>query len=93
LETKADRPNVILASLIKLVLMPVVAWASATYLLLLDPQAVYAVTVLAALPAAQNVLNYASEYGTNTLLARDVIFLTTFGTIPAILVVTLFLAR
>lgn len=93
LQDRADRWNIIVASLLKLIVMPVVAWATATYVFHLDAHAVYAVTVLAALPAAQNVFNYATEYGTSLWLARDVIFITTFGAIPALFVVTLLLAR
>lgn len=93
LQDRADRTNIIVASLLKLVAMPVIAWATATYVFHLEPHAIYAVTVLAALPTAQNVFNYATEYGSSVLLARDVIFITTFGAIPALFIVTLLLAR
>jgi predicted permease len=92
LETKDQRVNVIAASLLKLIAMPVLAWALATYAFHLDAHSIYAVTVLAALPVAANVFNYASEYNTGLLLIRDVIFITTFGAVPVLLVVTLLLA-
>lgn len=93
LETKDQRVNVIVASLLKLIAMPVLAWALATYVFGLDEHSTYAVTVLAALPVAANVFNYASEYNTGLLLARDVIFITTFGAVPGLFIITLFLAH
>ena len=89
LEAKEERANIFVASMLKLVAMPVIAWLAATYVFHLDAQATYAVTVLAALPTAQNVFNYATEYKTSQLLARDVIFISTFGAIPVLFIITL----
>lgn len=92
MQDKAERVSIVASSALKLVAMTVIAWAAATYLFHLDAHATYAVTVLAALPTAQNVFNYATEYGTGQLLSRDVIFITTFGAIPVLFAVTLLLA-
>ena len=92
LRDKTERANIIGASTLKLIVMPVIAWAFATFVLHLDAHAIYAVTVLAALPTAQNVFNYATEYETHVLLARDTIFITTFGAIPVLFAITLLLA-
>ncbi len=92
LRDKTERANIIGASTLKLVVMPVIAWAFAAFVLHLDAHAIYAVTVLAALPTAQNVFNYATEYETHVLLARDTIFITTFGAIPVLFAITLLLA-
>ncbi|QDB80350.1 AEC family transporter [Georgenia wutianyii] len=54
----------------------------------LDDSALYAVTVLAALPTAQNVFVLASRYDRGVVLARDAIFLSTIGAVPAIVVIT-----
>jgi predicted permease len=93
LQDKSNRVNVIGASTLKLVIMPVIAWALAVFVFRLEPHAVYAVTVLAALPTAHNVFNYATEYDSNPLLARDVIFISTFGAIPVLFAITLLLAH
>lgn len=93
LQDKTDRVSIIAASALKLIAMPIVAWATAVYIFHLDAHATYAVTILAALPVAQNVFNYATEYNTGVLLARDVIFITTFGAIPVLFVITLLLAH
>jgi malonate transporter and related proteins len=55
----------------------------------LDGVALLAVTVTSALPTAQNVFVYASSYDRGTLLARDVILLSTLFSVPAVVVVAL----
>ncbi len=47
---------------------------------------------MAALPVAQNVLNYAQRYNQSVIPARDAIFITTLGSIPVLLVVSTLLA-
>ncbi|HET8778980.1 MAG TPA: AEC family transporter, partial [Agromyces sp.] len=85
------RRDVFLATALKLVAMPVVAWALGRFVFGLDGIALYAVTVLAALPTAQNVYNFAQRYETAEVLARDTIFLTTIGSVPVLFAVALLL--
>jgi malonate transporter len=87
----SDRRAAVIASTIKLLLMPVAAWLLGS-LLQLDPTALRAAVVLAALPSAQNVFNYAQRYDRGVVLARDVVFLTTIGSLPVLLIVALLLA-
>ena len=47
-----------------------------------------AVTVIAALPTAQNVFTFAMRYDRAVILARDSIFVATVLSVPAILVIT-----
>ncbi|MEI7056570.1 AEC family transporter [Nocardioides sp. CCNWLW239] len=75
----------------KQMVQPVAAYLVGRFILGLDADALLAVTVLSALPTAQNVFVVAQRYGRATLLARDVIFVTTLGTVPAILLVVLLL--
>ena len=49
-------------------------------------------TVLSALPTAQNVFVIASRYDRATLLARDAIFVSTLASVPVVLLVTALLA-
>ena len=70
-------------SLIKLVLQPLVAFVMAR-VLGLDAAATLAVTVIAGLPTAQNVFVHSVRYDRATVLARDVIFITTIASIPTI---------
>jgi predicted permease len=47
------------------------------------------VTVLAALPTAQNVFLYGQRFETGLVLARDAIFLSTVLCVPALLLIAL----
>ena len=91
LEPGSNRRDVLLATALKLVGMPIAAWALGR-LFGLDPVSLHAAVVLAALPSAQNVLNYATQYDRSTLLARDTVLLTTIGSLPALVVVSVLLA-
>ncbi|RCV49063.1 AEC family transporter [Marinitenerispora sediminis] len=82
-----DRWPVLLSVLLKAVVQPVVAWLAGRYLFGLDDDLLF-VVVTAALPAAQNLHAYASQYGVGTTLARDSILLSTLLSAPAILVVS-----
>ena len=64
--------------------MPLVAWVVAAFVFHLSPHDVLIVTVLAALPTAQNVFVYAATYDRGTLLARDVILLSTLLSVPVL---------
>lgn len=84
------RGEVLIASALKLFAMPAAAWALAT-LFGLSAHEVLVVTVLAALPTAQNVFNYAQRYAVGEAVARDTIFLTTLGSVPVLLGIVLLL--
>jgi predicted permease len=51
-----------------------------------------AVTVIPALPTAQNVFTFAMHYGRGVILARDMIFVATLLSVPVILAITWILA-
>jgi predicted permease len=84
------RGEVLIASALKLIAMPAAAWTLAT-LFGLSAHEVLVVTVLAALPTAQNVFNYAQRYTVGESVARDTIFLTTLGSVPVLLGIVLVL--
>jgi predicted permease len=84
------RGEVLIASALKLIAMPAAAWTLAT-LFGLSAHEVLVVTVLAALPTAQNVFNYAQRYTVGEAVARDTIFLTTLGSVPVLLGIVLVL--
>lgn len=85
------RAAVGVASVAKLLVMPVVAFAVAR-LLGLDDAAVASAVTLAALPTAQNVYNYAARFGRGEILARDTILVTTIGSPVVLLVAALLVA-
>jgi len=86
------RRDVLLASALKLAVMPLVAWSVGHFVFGLTGQALFVVTVLAALPTGQNVFNYAQRYERGEILARDVVLITTVLSVPVLLVVALLLA-
>lgn len=88
----SGRSDILLASAIKLAAMPVIAWLLGRFLFGLEPGQLFAVTVLAGLPSAQNVFNYAQRYRSGEVIARDTVLLTTIGAVPVLLFVAAALA-
>lgn len=88
----SPRRDVALASVLKIVVQPVLAYLMARYLLGLEDHELFAIVVVATLPTAQNVFVYASRYGVGTVLARDTAFVTTLAAIPGIALVSGLLA-
>lgn len=87
-----DRRDVLLASSLKLAAMPVAAWLLGQFVWHLHGHRLFVVVVLAALPTAQNVFNYAQRYGVATVLARDVVLITTALSIVVLVIVAALLA-
>ncbi|MEU5943495.1 AEC family transporter [Micromonospora sp. NPDC047548] len=63
---------------------PALAYALGRWVAGLSGVALLAVTVTSALPTAQNVFVYASSYDRGTLLARDVVLITTVLSVPVL---------
>lgn len=85
------RPTVVAIAL-KTVGMPLIAFLLAVALGLPHHQT-YAVTVLAALPTAQNVFLYAQRFGTGLTLVRDATFLSTVLCVPVLLTIAYLFTR
>src|SRR5699024_2508438 len=92
LSDKEMRPAVLTASALKLFAMPLTGFLTAT-LLGMDENLVYACTILCALPTAQNVYNYAATYETGQTIARDTVFITTFASLPVMLIIAMLFGR
>jgi predicted permease len=82
--------EIALVTALKLVVQPAGAYLAGRALGLSGP-ALIAVAVTAALPSAQNIFVHATRFGRQEVLARDAIFVTTLGSVPAILLVTVLL--
>jgi malonate transporter len=91
LGTSGHRRDVLLATALKLLIMPLIAWAVAQFVFGLPAHEVLIVVVLAALPTAQNVFNYSQRYNLAEAISRDTVFLTTIGCVPVLLVATVLL--
>nr|WP_246315557.1 AEC family transporter [Kineococcus aurantiacus] len=83
-------PPVLYASALKAFVQPLATWLVARALGLPDA-AVYAATVVAALPTAQNVFTYAVRYEVGRELARDSVLVTTVLLAPVLLLVSVLL--
>jgi malonate transporter len=81
------RTDVIVASAVKLLVMPAVAFVFARFVFGLDDQQVFVLTTLGALPAAQNVFNYAQRYDAAVPVARDVVLISTIGAVPVLVLI------
>ena len=84
LREKGDRSATIAVATLKNIVMPIVAFLLAYYLLGFTGPVLYACVVLAALPTGQNVYNYAARYNVGLSFARDGILLST-ATSPVII--------
>jgi malonate transporter and related proteins len=78
--------------LLKLVVQPIAAYLIGAYAVGLVGHDLLAVTVIAALPTAQNVFTLAMRYDRGVILARDTIFVATLLSVPVILGITWLLA-
>lgn len=87
----APRRQVVTVTMLKLVVQPLSAYVIGLALGLEDAT-LMAVTVVAALPTAQNIFVHATRYGRSQLLARDSIFVTTILSVPVVLGIVALLA-
>lgn len=81
---KESRVDLWLAIVFKVFLMPALAYTLARWVFGLTPDQIAIATVLAALPAAQNLNTYASVFGRGEKLARDATLITTLASVPVI---------
>lgn len=87
LQPGTGRREVWLAVVLKNAVMPVAAFVLAKFAFGMDAQLVYACTVMAALPSAQNMYQYALRYDRATVITRDIVLLTTVLALPVMLVI------
>jgi predicted permease len=79
-------------ALLKLVVQPLTAGLVGHYLIGLSGLDLFAVTVIAALPTAQNVFTLAVRYQQGEILARDAVFVSTLLSVPALIIIAALLA-
>lgn len=87
LQPGTGRREVWLSVALKNAVMPVAAYLLARFAFGMDEQLVYACTVMAALPSAQNMYQYALRYDRATVITRDIVLLTTVLSLPVMLVI------
>ncbi len=82
--------EVLLISVLKLGVMPIVAWSVAVALGL-DGRVLLGVVITAALPTAQNIFLHATRYRVGEDVARETILVTTLASLPVALLVAVLL--
>ncbi|ANW67004.1 membrane protein [Mycolicibacterium murale] len=82
--TQESRLELAVAVVFKVLVMPALAYALARWVFGAPAEQVAVITVLAALPAAQNLNTYAAVFGRGETLARDVTLITTLASVPVI---------
>lgn len=92
LQAGTGRKQVVVASVIKVVLMPVIAYLFGRFVFALEGAELFAVVTVSALPTAQNIFNFASRYDRGVVVARDTVLVTTIGAVPALVIVAALLA-
>ena len=86
------RTDTLIATGLKLVVHPVIAYFFARFALGLDGHALFAGVVTAALPTAQNVYVAAQRYQHGLVIAKDTVLITTVVAVPAMAVMAALLS-
>ncbi|MET0863926.1 MAG: AEC family transporter [Nakamurella sp.] len=84
--------DLVLATVLKIIVMPLVAFALARWAFGMTGVPLLAATMCAALPTAQNVFVFAVRYKTAVPLARDLVSTTTLACIPALILIATLLS-
>lgn len=82
--------EVLLATVLKMLVMPLVAWAAGSAFGL-EGNALLGVVITAALPTAQNIFLHATRYRTGEDVARETILVTTLCSLPVALLIAVLL--
>lgn len=77
MQKQTDRAATITVAVLKNIVMPIIAFLLAYFVMGFRGATLYACVVLAALPTGQNVYNYAARYNVGLTFARDGILLST----------------
>ncbi|MDF7663337.1 AEC family transporter [Bifidobacterium sp. ESL0763] len=86
MQNKSSRSAVIAVTVLKNIVMPLIAYLIAYFIMGFTGKVLYACVVLAALPAGQNVYNYAARYNVGMTFARDGVLISTVSS-PVIIAI------
>jgi len=92
LKAGTGRKRVAVASLIKVGVMPVIAYLVGRFAFGLTGTELFAVVTVSALPTAQNIYNFSARYDRATVVTRDTVLVTTIASLPSLLVIAALLA-
>lgn len=92
LQPGSGRREVVLAVVLKIVVMPLLAWILAGPVMGISGLSLFAIVVIAALPSALNTFNYAVRFDRAVAMSRDTVVISTALSIPSLVVVAALLA-
>ncbi|KGJ72733.1 membrane protein [Cryobacterium roopkundense] len=92
LKKGTGRKQVVVATVIKVAVMPVIAYLLGRFVFDLGSAELFAVVAVSALPTAQNIFNFSARYNRAIIVTRDTVLLATVASIPALLVIAALLA-
>lgn len=92
LKAGTGRKQVAVASVIKVGVMPVIAYLLGRFAFGLTGTELFAVVTVSALPTAQNIYNFSARYNRGTVIARDTVLVTTIASLPSLLLIAALLA-
>ncbi|MBG6056628.1 malonate transporter [Cryobacterium sp. MP_M5] len=86
------RTRVVVAAVIKVAVVPLVAYLFGRFVFALDAAELFGVVTISALPTAQNIYNFAARYDRGVAATRDTVLVTTLASVPALLLIAALLA-
>lgn len=92
LQRGSGRKEILTAAFLKSVGMPLIAFLTAHFIFGASGHLLFVMVVLAALPAAQNIYNFADTYKRGGTVARDSILISTIAAVPVLIVIAAVLA-
>ncbi len=88
----SGRRDALVATALKVAVMPTVAWLIGWFAVGLEGRELFTVVLFAALPSAQHVFSWAHRFDRHVAVARDTVLLSTIGAVPALLIIAATLA-
>jgi malonate transporter len=92
LKAGSGRSRVAVATVIKVAVMPLLAYLFGRFVFGLDAAQLFAVVTVSALPTAQNIFNFAARYDRGIAVTRDTVLVTTVASVPVLLLIAALLA-
>ncbi len=88
----SGRRLVATAAVIKVAVVPGLAYLLGRFVFTLDAAELFGVVTISALPTAQNIYNFAARYDRGVAVTRDTVLVTTLASVPALLLIAALLA-
>jgi len=87
LRAGSGRRLVVAATVIKVAIVPTLAYLFGRFVFALYPAELFGVVTVSALPTAQNIYNFAARYDRGVTVTRDTVLVTTLASVPVLLLI------